>query len=1081
MVHFLYGRAGSGKSYEVFERIAVCLAQGKPCLLLVPEQQAVISEKHAASRFAGMNTFSLEILNFKRLANHVFRQAGGLFGQSIDGNGKRILMWRILASLIPFLKEYQNVSPADTSLIDLLLRTCESLRQRRITPYALERAAQRTEDEKLKNKLEDISLILASFTSLLKEEYADVEENADRLIALLSEKTVFDGVHVFVDSFDGFTEQEYAILSHLFRQAEEVTLTLNLDVSDTSPLFDSTRKTRSQLLRLADRYDETSLKGGHAFASPSLAFLEKHFPASRLSKEKGVCGGDIRIVECADAYDECLFAAEEIAKAVRNGGCYRDFAVICRDTSRYEGLIDFAFEESGIPLFTSRRVNIGEKAVVKYIFTALAILKNGWRQEDVISHLRTGLTSLSLAECDILEEYIRRWRISARQWKSEEDWMANPDGYRPHNEKSFAKLQQINDIRRRLADPLIKLHESFRLPFTVREACQALYVFLSENSIAERLKEQATRLGSEGEDGQLWAYLMSALDKLVLTAGDCETDSEGFASLLKMLLTGTDIGVLPTSTDQVLFGSASALRTDSVKHTFILGANSGVFPADPHEDGLFSDREKREIEQGGLPFLPESAEQAEKELFFFYRASCSASDRLTYVYAAREEGKPASPCRFLPKIAAMFDGLEVERHADLPLLERAITGDPSLSLMREHPASPVGRALRSLYEEDEARRELLRIADRPLSLTQVTLSEQTAETLFGGDITLSQSKTDTYVSCPFSFFAKYVLRAEQKGENTLSYAEIGNYYHHVLDKALSALFADGSFDAALYEKEGEALVESLTNDYIRLICPDPTPDKRLLALMTRLKRVSSLLLSDLAAEFSQSQFRPILFEQKIDERHIPPFTCLLPDGSRLSMQGIADRVDVYETEQDLYVRVVDYKSGSKVFSLTDVAAGLNLQTLVYLFSLWKNYPTDKNVLPAAASYHSANIPMLSVVSGTDAEQVLQLAANRIVRSGCYLADEEILRKMDKNLDGRFLPVKIGKEGELKSTSSLATLEQFGRLMGQVSDTLSQIGLRMKSGDMSARPLKDDRHDGCAYCSFKAVCRRKEEQEHEIMD
>ena len=134
MIHFLYGRAGSGKSFEVFEQIADRLSQGKPCLLLVPEQQAVISEKRAAARFAGLNTFSLEILNFKRLANHVFRQAGGLFGQSIDSNGKRILMWRILASLIPFLKEYQNVSPADTALVDLLLSTCESLRQRRITP-----------------------------------------------------------------------------------------------------------------------------------------------------------------------------------------------------------------------------------------------------------------------------------------------------------------------------------------------------------------------------------------------------------------------------------------------------------------------------------------------------------------------------------------------------------------------------------------------------------------------------------------------------------------------------------------------------------------------------------------------------------------------------------------------------------------------------------------------------------------------------------------------------------------------------------------------------------------------------------
>ena len=48
-----------------------------------------------------------------------------------------------------------------------------------------------------------------------------------------------------------------------------------------------------------------------------------------------------------------------------------------------------------------------------------------------------------------------------------------------------------------------------------------------------------------------------------------------------------------------------------------------------------------------------------------------------------------------------------------------------------------------------------------------------------------------------------------------------------------------------------------------------------------------------------------------------------------------DRVDGWEKDDKLYLRVVDYKSGKKKFDLANVKMGLDIQMLLYLFALEK--------------------------------------------------------------------------------------------------------------------------------------------------
>ena len=106
--------------------------------------------------------------------------------------------------------------------------------------------------------------------------------------------------------------------------------------------------------------------------------------------------------------------------------------------------------------------------------------------------------------------------------------------------------------------------------------------------------------------------------------------------------------------------------------------------------------------------------------------------------------------------------------------------------------------------------------------------------------------------------------------------------------------------------------------------------------------------------------------------------------------GRVDRVDTFEDGNNIYVKVIDYKSGNKVFNVTETFLGLQMQLMVYLKDtvdyIKKNNP-DKNVYPAAGLYFHVYDPYVSEV---DCEKAV--SDFRKKNPDSELSDEE-LKKM----------------------------------------------------------------------------------------
>lgn len=170
---------------------------------------------------------------------------------------------------------------------------------------------------------------------------------------------------------------------------------------------------------------------------------------------------------------------------------------------------------------------------------------------------------------------------------------------------------------------------------------------------------------------------------------------------------------------------------------------------------------------------------------------------------------------------------------------------------------------------------------------------------------------------------------------------------------------------------------------------------------------------------------------------------LTVDGVTLSISGIVDRVDGWEENGRLYLRVVDYKTGKKSFSLTDVWHGLEMQMLLYLFTLEGAGKAlyGKELAAAGVLYLPARDLILSGSRNITPAQRQKEVDQKLRRSGMLLNDPALLAAMEQVEPGggpRFLPHPGQQAHRRHYRRQPATAEQWGKLHRHVGKVLRDI-------------------------------------------
>ncbi len=1098
MIRFVCGRSGSGKSKYIMDALRSMGNTGESIILIVPERQAVSWEGKTARELPAEILLSLEVLTFTRLSDRVAREYGGFMHNCADKAAKQLIMWAALERERPFLDYYSSAS--SDKLVPALLKTVRELSTYGVKPRNLLTAAEQLKngdptEKLLSRKLSDISLIYAKYQQMLHARFDDGDELQGHTATAVNKNSFFKGKHVFVDSFYSYTPPQREIIEAAMRDAASVTVTFSCPAGPTSePQFRHIKEHLDRFRPFAKEYgvEMIELESNDRFHTEALRELERGLWDFT---KKGSClsPDGIKLIETKDRFAEGEAVASEICRLVRDGARYSEIAVIARNMDSLEGITDVALTKRGIPHYTSRRRKLSGSPASMLIAAIMRVPAYGWRREDLIAIVKTGLLSLDDRDCELFERYLNMWRIRGRGAFSSEFGM-NPFGYKGSSEERAAEvLDAVNRVREKLYDPLSVFCDIFNGQGVTAEKCASeLYNLLTEWKVPDTMRDTAVRLREMGynteaaEELQMWGALMDILDTLATsipkpeeygdTANEDTTgDAESFSAMLSQIISATDVGTIPTGIDEVAIGSADVMRTYGVKHVIIVGAVADEFPAKLPTDGILSQTDRVVLEGCGIELSDSGRNASGMELFLFYRAVSAASHSVTLMIPRTSGGTKCTPSLGVTRIRELFPNIETKLY-DPDSVKEAVWVKSDLERFLRRPDG-IGEA---------ARRFLPEYADIPLygegtdfDSAKEQIPRETFRDIYGETVNLSQSRIDSFAKCPFMYAANYTLGLEEDAEGKIDTGDTGTFVHKILEEFFRET-ADMEFP--IPEDIERQICDRLFDNYVKSLAAKGKIGGRQRFLFKRLRRSIGVFIRSLNEEFTQSLFRPWQFEQTVGMEgrdSIPAPLFRLSDGTEIRMRGVIDRVDVYRRDGTTYVRVVDYKTGAKNFKLRDIYDGLNLQLLLYLFTIWKSPPGEfrkalsggGEIIPAGALYFSARPGEGKSDALVYGDEGMDIATGAVSRNGLVLSDKNIIAAMDREFSGKYAPAKLNKDGELKKSDSLADMEHFGKLYLDIADVITEIGERMTGGCAGAVPMERGRETPCEFCPYMPVCRR----------
>lgn len=1088
MTEFVFGLGSGEKSNYILQKMQRSLEDGRRVVLIVPEQQALVWDRRCARFLPAGAMLQTEIVSFTRLADSVFRRFGGVAKHYITDAKKTLVMWNALVSLRDSLHIYGREDREDR-YVPLLLHAVSELKAYAVTPAMLMEAAEQLQEEQgaLRDKLLDLSAIFSAYDTLLHESYDDPQEIPDALIQTLSRHNYFAQCDVYIDSFYTLTPGEKGITRQILQQAADFTITFACPLQaggDGGELhLEHIRRFAHDMARLCAQCGRQVCTKEFSYEIPGPLGVLAHSLWDHKAQPYTGDADAVQIIRCGDIYDEAYVAGSVIQRLVQEGARYSDIAVVAADIENRRSITDTILSDLGIPVYLSGKKTAVMQPAVRLLLTAASVVAGGWRREDVVSCAKTGLTGVSPDCCDALEQYTEKWRIRGRRMFCDSDgWNMNPDGY-TETVSPWGRelLSMANRARSQLAPVLDAFADAF--PGTAQTVCAAAYRLLCDFDVYGGLQWEAQRLEKQGDAAsaqevrQVWSVLCDILDTIAQGAGaDSEAgngpmDAARFYGLCLRTAQSCKIGTIPDGIDRVVLGSAHSMRLDDVRHVIVLGAVYGEFPAVPAQDGFFGETDRETLTGLGIQLSPGAAERQGEALFHFYRSVCAPTDTLTVVIPCTDGAW--HPSSGAARIMQLLPGARVMDLTHLDPLEMVWSKSAARRLLPVLSHTPCGSVLDELLRDEQVPRG-------SLSADREQVSAGTAQNLFGGTLSMTQSRLETFGDCPFSYYCRYVLRLDEGRGAEIRPVDVGNFVHKILEDFMRESAGEGF---PLSEERIVSRAGRLIRGYIASVSQGAPTSRRTEYLFRRMQRSVILYSQSLSEEFGQSDFVPYAFELPVGfDETLPALRIPLHGDGVMTMRGIVDRLDILRRNGKVYVRVADYKTGSKNFSLQEVMSGHNVQLLLYLFSICgsagspfyqKLAPAGEELVPAGAVYFSARPGDASSPVPLDGDTAREEAKKNISRRGIILRNDDVIRAMDKDVSGRYIPVTTNKDGSYSKLSSLATKEEFDEIYRGLTEALQRAGNQVKSGRACSRPVRRGNRLPCDSCPMRAVCRHME--------
>ena len=203
-----------------------------------------------------------------------------------------------------------------------------------------------------------------------------------------------------------------------------------------------------------------------------------------------------------------------------------------------------------------------------------------------------------------------------------------------------------------------------------------------------------------------------------------------------------------------------------------------------------------------------------------------------------------------------------------------------------------------------------------------------------------------------------------------------------------------------------------------------------------------------------------------EEGGLPPVILELHDGRRVALRGKIDRIDRWEGDEGVYLRVVDYKSSRRELNATRLWYGLQLQLMLYLQAATQ---WQEKLNPAGAFYFTISDPLVKAEEDVK-EKAEELIARELQLKGVVLADAQVVDAMDADIPGLSLGKVFNKDGTVASFAQAYSLEEMHALLEHAKKTAADLADAIRQGQIAVSPAAiGESWSACTWCEYRAVC------------
>ncbi len=1036
MITFILSSGHKMLTDEIFKRSAAS-KKSAGALIILPEQYSFEGESELAMNIDIESRDKVEVTTISKVARELCKSVYGR--PALTEAAAEVLLRRIIIENEEKLRFFKGKN-AKFSLVSKLLAINNELINGGVLLEKIEEISSKNENSSLCYKLLDLSLLLSLYREECEKRFYDVNEDIKTIITDKDSLNFLGARDLYFHGYSGFKAPQLQLIKSLIKNGCDITFSfLADDLSDESVIIIKEIIERIEYIAGEFSVHCETINITANKARP----ISKFAPAVFSDKKEAIEGDFLRIIKSANRYEEIAHIAAIIKNDVfYNGARYSDFLVISRDITEYENPISELFLRAEIPYYADKKTSLITSSPAAVTLFALRYCIFGGAVSDAVDFAKTALLEIDDDSFRAFLSYIEIFNIKGRQLK--EEFTASKEGF---------DLQTVEDVRKKIVSPLLK----FKSNLTDGNKTKALWKLLEGINYQENLKEYSKDKDSyhTRELRRQYDELISVFDEIYAATEDTSLTNREYYELFTRILTTCEYGSVERMIDEVLVTNLSTIPRTEKKTVFIIGANEGVYPLVTKENSIFSSFERRILGKEGIGVLDNAAYNYHFDCYNIYSALKLATKNLYISYPQHttlgEELLVSSFAQRAKAIMVKSDIEEKKREIDFYINSKA-----------DFKAMVAGEDIK--IDNDKVTKEMF--CEKPFDFN---ISKEAISAVVGNELYVYPTTIEKYASCPFSYLCRYILSAKALLQEELSLPNSGRMIHHCLEQLLARFLEEELFaleDTDIYSFIDETIKSYIEIEFSNLLQNDNRFNSNIKRIRNSLFKVVKYIID----EYKESGFRVSELEISIGEGDTKPYIIDIGDGIRLSLRGNVDRVDCFKSDDKNFLRVIDYKSGNKVFNLSDLKNGINLQLFIYLFALIRD-GKYKDYIPAGALYQPSFVDVQTKVLDEEEEITIKKS---LTKDGLFLDDETSLVGMERKREGIYIPITA--KPSKKTEKSLATIEELQKIEQIISKSVGDMGKKIVDGEFKAVPLKTKSKLQCSYCEYNSVCKRRDDEE-----